>query len=155
MAVSNRDRIGKRFELLAPPLDGFIQQAVQPRLNGNARWTLLVQLQDEQKGINGKSYSETDPAVQLRMLTENITARLKSGWYPFRDSLGRVGQTYAQELREVRNSWAHNEAFTEDDTTRHLDTAERLLVMVGAPAAADEGKELRLGVQRIAAEKQD
>src|SRR5579884_3172683 len=112
MATSNRDRIGRMFELVAPALDAFIQQAVEPRLNGDADWTALVRLYDEQNGRQGMSYSRIDPSLQLRMLTENIASRLKSNWYPFRDTFGRVGQTYCSELRDVRNAWAHNGAFT-------------------------------------------
>ena len=31
MATSNRDRVGRMFELLAPPLDEFIQRSVGAR----------------------------------------------------------------------------------------------------------------------------
>jgi predicted AAA+ superfamily ATPase len=154
MALSNRDRIGKMFELLAPPLDVFIQSAVGSKLNGDADWTKLLELKDGDKG-SGKQYRRLDPQDQLRMITENVPARLKKDWYPFSDALGRVGQSYCQELRDVRNAWAHNESFNEDDTQRHLDTAERLLVMVSAPEAADEVKQIRLSLRRIAAERDD
>ena len=90
--------------------------------------------------MDGKEYDRLDPQVQLRMLTENIPHNLKSGWYPFDDAIGRVGQGYAKELREARNDWAHNKSFTDDDAYRCLDTAERLLVAIGAPAVADEVK---------------
>ena len=32
MAISNRDRVGKMFELLAPALDDFIARSVAPKL---------------------------------------------------------------------------------------------------------------------------
>lgn len=92
MAISNRDRIGKMFELLAPALDEFITRSVASRLNQGASWTVLVQLKDEQKGLHGKEYHQLDPQVQLRMLTENIPHNLKAGWYPFDDACpGRAG----------------------------------------------------------------
>lgn len=155
MALSNRDRIGKMFELIAPPLDGFIDQALGQYVNGEDNWTVFVRLKDESNEIRGRDYSRLDPQVQLRMLTENIPQSLRKGWYPFRDSLGRVGQTYCSELRDVRNAWAHNETFTEDDTYRHLDTAERLLGMVGAPDIADEVRQIRLSLRRLASERDD
>jgi len=43
-------------------------------------------------------------------------------------------------LRDVRNKWAHNEAFTADDAYRALDSIERLLVAVDAVEAADVGR---------------
>ena len=90
MATSNRDRVRKMFELLAPPLDAFIGEAVAQVLTNGASWTSLVELKDQQKGISGKTYSATDPQVQLRMLTENIPHQLRSGWYPFDDAIGQV-----------------------------------------------------------------
>lgn len=155
MATSNRDRIGKMFELLAPPLDAFIGQAVAEVLSDGASWTSLVALRDQQKGIEGKSYSATDPQVQLRMLTDNIPNFLRKGWYPFDDQLGRVGKGYAQELRDVRNEWAHNGTFSDDEAYRALDTSERLLVLMGASAVADEVKTIRLSLRRLTADKED
>ena len=155
VALSNRDRIGKAFELLAPPLDAFIEQSVAASLSGDADWTVLVRLKDEKKGIEGKTYARLDPQVQLRMLTENIPHTLKKGWYPFDDAIGHVGQGYAKELREFRNDWAHNKSFTDDDAYRCLDTAERLLTAVGAPGIADEVKAIRLGLRRLTADKDD
>src|SRR5215217_8959886 len=78
MALSNRDRIGKMFELLAPALDEFIAHSVAPQLPERASWTVLVKLKDEKKGIEGKEYDRLDPQVQLRMLTENIPHNLKA-----------------------------------------------------------------------------
>ena len=148
MATSNRDRIGGMFELLAPALDEFITRSVASALNKGTDWTVFVQLKDESKGIDGKEYSRLDPQVQLRMLTENIPAGLRKGWYPFDDAIGRVGQGYTKELREYRNDWAHNKPFSDDDAYRCLDTAERLLALVGAASVADDVKSIRLGLRR-------
>jgi predicted AAA+ superfamily ATPase len=155
MATSNRDRIGKMFELLAPALDDFIARSVAPQLPKDAVWTALVAMKDKKKGIEDKEYQRLDPQVQLRMLTENIPHNLKSGWYPFDDAIGRVGQGYSKELREARNDWAHNKSFSDDDAYRCLDTAERLLIAVGASPVADEVKGIRLGLRRLTASKDD
>jgi predicted AAA+ superfamily ATPase len=155
MAVSNRDRVGKLFELLAPPLDRFIGDAVATVLKPGATWTSLVALKDQKKGISGKEYRETDPQVQLRMLTENIPHQLKSGWYPFDDAIGHVGQGYAKELREYRNDWAHNAPFTDDDAYRCLDTGERFLKLIGAADVADQVQAIRLSLRRLTADKAD
>src|ERR1700742_1064720 len=141
------------FELLAPPLDAFIGEAVAEVLNDGASWTSLVELKDQQKGITSKTYSATDPQLQLRMLTENIPHHLRKGWYPFDDAIGRVGQGYTKELREYRNDWAHNASFSDDDAYRCLDTAERLLGAIGAPSGADEIKSIRRGLRSLTADK--
>ena len=157
MATSNRDRIGKMFELMAPALDEFIALAVAAELPEKASWAALVAMKDKKKGIDaaGRDYDPRDPQVQLRMLTENIPHNLKPGWYPFDDAIGRVGQGYAKELREARNQWAHNKSFSDDDAYRYLDTGERLLVAIGAAGVADEVKAIRLGLRRLTADKDD
>src|SRR4051794_40691173 len=155
MAISNRDRIGKMFELLAPALDDFIARSVASKLPEDSSWTALVAMKDKKKGVEGKEYHRLDPQVQLRMLTENIPHNLNPGWYPFDDAIGRVGQGYSKELREARNDWAHNKSFSDDDAYRSLDTAERLLAAIGAPSVADEVKTIRLGLRRLTADKDD
>ena len=95
MAISNRDRIGKMFELLAPALDDFIARSVAPQLPEGASWTALVALKDKKKGIEGKEYDRLDPQVQLRMLTENIPHNAQAGLVPVRrrDRPRRAGRT--------------------------------------------------------------
>lgn len=154
MAISNRDRIGKMFELLAPPLDDFIMRLVEPQLEGQP-WTVLVALKDKAKGAPDKDYDRRDPQVQLRMITENIPNFAKKGWYPFSDQLSRPQQAFTSELREARNAWAHNASFSDDDAYRYLDTAERLLAAIGSPEEADEVKAIRLGLRRLTADKDD
>ncbi|WP_250285648.1 Swt1 family HEPN domain-containing protein [Frankia sp. CiP1_Cm_nod2] len=158
MALSNRDRIERMFQILAPALDDFISSVIgqaDPALG--AEWTKLVQAKDLKNGVPaGKSYDPLDPQVQFRMLTEgNITGGYKQGWYPFTQAVGRAGETFASELREVRNDWAHNGSFTDDDAYRALDTGERLLKLIGANAEFDEVRGIRLNLRRVTADKDD
>ncbi|MFB8229430.1 Swt1 family HEPN domain-containing protein [Cellulosimicrobium sp. NPDC055967] len=156
MALSNRDRVNRMFEVMAPALDDFISGVVgraNPQLG--AQWAKLVAAKDAKKGVD-KQYDPLDPQVQLRILTEgNITAAVKPGWFPFDEALGRAGQFYASELREVRNTWAHNGSFSDDDAYRALDTGERLLRLVGAPSEADKVAATRQDLRRVAADKED
>ena len=158
MALSNRDRIDRMFQMLAPALDDFISTVVgqgDPSLG--AVWTELVQAKDSKNGApSTKTYDALDPQVQFRILTEgNITAGFKPGWYPFNQAIGRTGETFASELREVRNEWAHNKTFTDDDAYRALDTGERLLKLIGAAKEADEVRGIRLNLRRVTADKDD
>ncbi|CAN7328114.1 Swt1 family HEPN domain-containing protein [Mycolicibacterium frederiksbergense] len=158
MALSNRDRIDRMFQTMAPALDGFIASVIgqgDPALG--AAWTKLVQLRDGKKGApSDKTYNPLDPQVQFRMLTEtSITNGFKPGWYPFSKTLGKAGESFAIELREVRNTWAHNGTFSDDDAYRALDTGERLLKLVGAATEADEVHAIRLNLRRVTADKDD
>ncbi len=157
MALSNRDRIDRMFQVMAPALDDFIASVIgqgDPSLG--AAWTNLVSLKDQKGGAPaGKDYDPLDPQVQFRILTEgNITGGFKSGWYPLSDRIGRSGESYASELRQVRNDWAHNQPFTDDDAYRALDTGERLLRLIGADEA-DEVRSIRQNLRRVTADKDD
>lgn len=158
MALSNRDRINRMFETMAPALDDFIASVIgqgDPALG--AAWTKLVQLKDGKKGAPAdKTYNPLDPQVQFRILTESsITSTFKQGWYPFNKTFGKAGESFAIELREARNNWAHNGTFTDDDAYRALDTGERLLKLIGATKEADEVHAIRLNLRRVTADKDD
>lgn len=156
MALSNRDRIGQMFDVLAPALDEFISRVLRPHMSDGEDWTMLVAAKDTKNGLSGKQYSATDPQVQLRMLTEkNIPHQLKPGWFPFDAQLSQVHKSYASELRDARNAWAHGDSFTDDDAYRVLDTAERLLRGIAQGAAADEVGKIRLNLRRVTADRDD
>jgi predicted AAA+ superfamily ATPase len=153
MALSNRDRIGKMFDLISPALDAFIDRVLGPELSEGADWVHLVAAKDgKQRPADLDRYSRTDPYMQLRMLSEGITGRVQPGWYPFRDYLTRGQEAYASELRDVRHKWAHGDPFSADDTYRALDTAERLLRAADAADAADEVAKLRVDFRRVTAD---
>ncbi|BCI82288.1 MULTISPECIES: Swt1 family HEPN domain-containing protein [Mycolicibacterium] len=158
MALSNRDRINRMFEVIAPALDDFISSVIgqgDPALG--AAWPKLVQNKDSKNGApSTKTYEPLDPQVQLRMLTEgNITGGFRKGWYPFNEALGKAGESFAIELREARNTWAHNGSFSDDDAYRTLDTAERLLRLIGSGAEADEVQTIKRNLRRVTADKDD
>lgn len=159
MALSNRDRIDRMFQTMAPALDDFISSVVgQGDQKLGAVWTQLVHAKDKKNGApDDKTYEPLDPQVQFRILTEsNITAGFKPGWYPLRDKLGRPGESYAIELRDTRNKWAHHSTtFSDDDAYRVLDTGERLLKLIGAAKEAEEVHTIRLNLRRVTAEKDD
>lgn len=153
---SNRDRIGKMFELLAPALDQFISAAIEPQLDEGIEWPALVALKDKRKkGEIRDEYDRMDPQVQLRMLTENVPHHVRSGWYPFDGQLGPTQRSYASELRDARNEWAHMKSFSDDDAYRVLDTAERFLGGIGAVEQAEAVRKLRLELRRVTADKDD
>ncbi|HBX80549.1 MAG TPA: AAA family ATPase, partial [Propionibacteriaceae bacterium] len=139
--LSNRDRIGKGLELLAEGLLPFIESrmtSAASQVGGD--WVRLIAARDEAKHGKAARLSKDDPALLLRVLTED--------WRVFSGELGRVEQSFASELRDVRNRHAHNDSFTGDDTYRALDTMERLLTAAGAPDQADAVRRIRLDHQR-------
>jgi len=144
------------FEILAPPLEEFIARAVEPELDAAVDWAQLVALKDtKKKGSADQAYDKADPQVQLRMLTENVPHQIKPGWFPFDGQLSPTQRSFASELRDVRNDWAHMKSFSDDDAYRALDTAERFLAGIGAADAAGEIRNLRLELRRVASDKDD
>ena len=57
------------------------------------------------------------------------------------------------ELRDHRNKWAHQEAFSSDDTYRALDSSGRLLTAVSAPQA-DEIEKMKTELLRLRFDEQ-
>lgn len=155
MALSNRDRVDRALELLGVALDAFLQRILEPELPNGADWTVLLAAKDGTKGITGKIYNRVDPQNGLRVLTEKATAAYKPRWYPFSEHLSRAEESWASELREVRDRHAHRQPFSVDDAYRALDTTERFLRAIGAPQEADEVRRLRVDLRRVSSEQED
>ena len=139
MAISNRDRIQRGFELLADGLGPFVDERMGTAAP-DGDWIALLEARDEQRNGVHRSYDKGDPAVLLRCITDD--------WRVFSRALSRPQQSFATELRDTRNRWAHNDGFTADDTYRGLDTMERLLTAVGAITQGDAVRQIRLDFAR-------
>lgn len=120
MALSNRDRVGRAFELLAKGLEPYVDR----RMTRAAGESWFGDFLYRAKGLSDDATLD-DPAVSLRALTECWDAG-------FRSELTRGDRNVAFELRQVRNDWAHNKPFTHDDAYRALDSIERLLTAIDA-----------------------
>ena len=146
MAMNNRDRVGKAFDLLSEGLLDVVDE-VMTRAYKTADWPAAWAREDAQRrGGPLRTLTKHDVQVQLRAITEQ--------GYHFKDVLSRAQQGFASELRETRNMWAHNEPFSSDDASRALDTIERLLHAVGAVDSAEDVRKLRVDLQRTVFEDQ-
>lgn len=127
MALSNRERVGRAFELLAKGLGPYVDRRMLARSDDRERW--LEQWQARSRG----PVSLQDPAFQLKVVTETWDTI-------FRDDFTRSDRNVVFELRDVRNKWAHNEAFTVNDAYRALDSIERFLTAIDAVEAVQVGR---------------
>lgn len=126
--------VGDGLALLIDGLSPFVDKIFATALPLEPEWTSILERKDNLAGRRGGVYSKRDLSLLLRALTE----RLGELGFPFDRELPRQGQTYASELREVRNQWAHNQEFTAQTAYRALDSAELLLRMIDAnPQAAE------------------
>ena len=132
--LSNRDRIDRGLGFLASGLQPFVHAQMTAYAGGPA-WAEALAAQDRTRYGSERWYSLSDPRFLLRVITEQ--------WGAFRDRLSQVERGFASELRDTGNRWAHNEAFSAEDTYRALDTIERLLTAIGAAEQASHVRRIR------------
>jgi predicted AAA+ superfamily ATPase len=145
MAISNADRVGKALELLRDGLKPFVERELKAR-HGD-RWTseVKVALSDKRLGTR-KGDTLQDVAVLLVVMD-------KTWGGVFSAILGRAERNLVNELVDIRNRWAHQEAFSTDDAYRALDSAGRLLTAVSAPEAGDLEK-MKMELLRVRFDEQ-
>ena len=146
MALNNRDRVSRAFDLLSEGLQDVVDE-VMTKVYGSADWPARWASEDaRRRGRAPQIFTKQDVQVQLRAITER--------GYEFRDVLSRAQQGFASELRETRNQWAHNAPFSSDDTDRALDTIVRLLQAVGSADSAADVRKMRSDLRRTVYEDQ-
>lgn len=148
MAVSNHERVRKALELLNQGLLPFIEREMKSVHGDN--WTDIVQqtFQDPRRvskptrdGVNW------DTSALISIVLDN--------WQNvFSKVLGSAERSLIGELRNTRNKWAHQEAFSTDDTYRAIDSCGRLLIAVSAAEQAAELERQKQELLRIRFEEQ-
>jgi hypothetical protein len=133
LAPSNRDRIGRALEILGDALAPFVDRHMAAFLSQGRDWLEVMAERARREG-RPDTYYRSDARVLLQVITQNPGA--------FRKKLSRLELAYARETAEIANRWAHLEPFTDDDTSRALDTMARLLRAAGAEAQAGQLAEL-------------
>ena len=129
MATSNRDRVGRALELLGEGLHPYVEREMKAEYGGKAAQVIVTTL----AGPEGKKLPKNalaDVQNQLKLMWDQWNS-------VFRKKLSQAERTLVSELRDARNKWAHQEAFSVDDTYRALDSAHRLLSAVSAEEAAE------------------
>jgi len=144
MATSNRDRVGRGLEVLAGGLAPFVDARMSGVTPAGRDWVEVLAARHSANFGREVKYSRSDPRFLLRVITEE--------WRQFKDSVSRAERSFAGELWDTGNNWAHGDPFTNDDTYRALDTMERLLSAADAPDQAAEVRKIKLDSQRAAYE---
>jgi hypothetical protein len=126
--------------MLAKSLDLHIEKVLAPHLEPELHWTDVLHQLDKIKGKSPKVYSHTDVQPQLRIVTE----RLGALGYPFSvNDPQRLLSIYGNELRLIRNRWAHGDSFSAMEAMRATDTVFIVLTHIGDKEAAAAAAELR------------
>ena len=144
MATTNRERVGLALDLLKEGLTPFVAREFINRYKGGTEQQLSRIL-----GIQGEP-----KRAFLRMDCHALLKLMALSWNDaFVQTLGRAERSLVGELQEFRNSWAHQEPFSGDDTVRMLDSTQRLLTAVSAKQAS-EVNQMREELQRLRFEEQ-
>ena len=145
MAITNHDRVGKAMELLKSGLGPFVEREFKSIYKDRAAAELQRFLGEDRLNAK-KAVTALDVAALLKIMWDS--------WNDvFRLTLGPAERSLVSELRDHRNKWAHQEAFSSDDTYRALDSSGRLLTAVSAPQA-DEIEKMKTELLRLRFDEQ-
>ncbi|KYC37155.1 AAA+ family ATPase [Scytonema hofmannii PCC 7110] len=127
MAISNRERVGRALELLQEGLYPFVEREM--RGSYGDKWIVAA--------TPFVSEDRTLRRTVAQILKQDVSELMKVMWNQWREvfkkTLGNSEKNLVGELMVTRNGWAHNDAFSTDDTYRALDSITRLLSAISAP----------------------
>jgi hypothetical protein len=145
MAISNHERVGKAMELLKSGLGPFVDREFKNAYKDRASAEANRFMGEDRLNVK-RSITSWDAAALLKLMWDS--------WNDvFRKTLGPAERSLVSELRDHRNKWAHQQAFSSDDAYRAFDSAGRLLTAVSAPQA-DEIEKMKMELLRLRFDEQ-
>lgn len=158
ITTDNNTLIESAFNAMRPTLGAFIMREMIRNYH-DAWWgegVLGHLYEDQRRDVAGPGI--TDDTARIDSLDILLMLRLiVQSWKDvFRPVMDRRSQSWARELIDTRNSWAHRTAdgFSDDDTDRALDTMARLMDQIDpetAVAIRDLRRELMTPVEAVPA----
>ena len=146
MAITNQERVGKALELLKDGLGPFVERELQDKIKARGVHMDTIRRFVDDPHLTDKPIEQWDVAALLKLMWET--------WNDvFRNVLGRAERSLVNEIRDQRNSWAHQDSFSSDDADRTLDSIARLLTAVSA-SQADEVNRMKMELRRLIFEEQ-
>jgi len=145
MAQSNHERVGRALEILNTGLTPFVEREMLAKYGEHWRYEAARSLREQ--------HLSSDEGPHLD--TQGLLLIMWDQWHEvFKNVLGHAERSLVSELREVRNKWAHQQAFSTDDAYRALDSIQRLLSAVSAAQEASEVERQKYEVLRVRFEEQ-
>jgi predicted AAA+ superfamily ATPase len=145
MAITNQERVGKAMELLRDGLAPYVEREFKNAHKAQADSEALRYVRDD-RNLVGKPIREWDVAALLNLMSV--------AWNDmFGRVLGRTERSIVQELRDVRNDWAHQRPLSGDNTDRALDSMTRLLTAISSPQAEEVGR-MKMELRRLIFDEQ-
>jgi len=135
MAKSNRDKIGEALDVLRDGLMPFMERELKAHYGNDWEKQATEDLKFVPKG-------GLDASALLSIMWNQWNA-------VFRNTLGNGERSLVSLVRDVRNDWAHQKAFSSEDTYRALDQMSQLLTAVSAGEQAIELDKQKMEVMRL------
>jgi predicted AAA+ superfamily ATPase len=127
MAITNQERVGKALDLLRDGLRPFVEREM--KAVHNDQWEKIA----EQGFPNAKGKG----AIKWTDLANLLSVMINEWSRVFERTLGRTEKNTVHALKDTRNKWAHNEAFSSDEVYRAMDNAGLLLAAISAPQSEE------------------
>jgi len=146
MAITNSERVGKALDLLKDGLRPYVERELKATYKDRWLETAKPSFPDwQQPGKDGKGLNWDSQAI-LQVMCDL--------WNDcFKKILGPSERSLAFELRDVRNKWAHQKAFSTDDAYRAIDSISRLLAAVSAEQL-DAVEQMKAEILRVKFDEQ-
>lgn len=131
MALSYHERVSQAMQLFLDGTRPFVERELQAA--HGERWEEVAQSCLRANRDPGRPQNEP-----LRWDAYLVLIILAEQWHPvFKTRLGPLERSLVSELREFRNSWAHQRPFDFDDTYRTLDSVRRFLEAITSDRAEE------------------
>src|SRR6202050_2298904 len=124
MAITNSERVGKALDRLKDGLRPYVERELKATYKD--RWVDTAR-------PSFPDWQQTGRPTSLNWDTQALLSVMCELWNDCcKKILGPSDRSLAFELRDVRNKWAHQKAFSTDDAYRAIDSVSRLLAAVSA-----------------------
>ena len=145
MAITNSERVGKALELLKDGLRPYVERELKATYKD--RWVDTAR-------PSFPDWQQTGRPTSLNWDTQALLSVMCELWNDcFKKILGPSDRNLAFELRDVRNKWAHQKAFSTDDAYRAIDSISRLLAAVSAEQV-EAVEQMKAEILRVKFEEQ-
>ena len=144
MAITNHERVGKALEQLNAGLQPFVERELKASYKD--KWV-------EAARPSFPNWQQTGRPAALNWDTQALLSTMWELWNDcFKKILGPSERSLVSELRDARNRWAHQKAFSTDDAYRVIDSVSRLMAAVNADIEAVE--QMKAEILRVKFEEQ-
>lgn len=146
--MTNSDRVGEALKLYADTLRTYVIRKLKERHGTGQAWleAYLGSFRSDERRANVvrsmQSAGSPEDAFDLTHVKDLFLGNRDVFAPDFGRDFSRA-VTWADEVTDVRNAWAHQGALEPDDVTRALDSMSRVLLKIGDKEAAKRMKDLR------------